>query len=474
MPNVVIVGGGISGLSLAYRLQLLTRNCQVIVLERDSRLGGTIGTERRDGFLVEIGPNGFLDNKSSTLNLSNEIGLTDQLVRASEVASRNRFVFMDGKLRALPTSFGSFLRSGVLSWRGKLSILVERFRSAKREESDETIADFFRRRIGREATEKLADAFVTGIYAGDPEVLSLRASFPRLAEMEGQYGSLVKGMAAAARQRRKEAAAAGRPSPRGNAMWSFHGGVGMLIERLRERLNCPPIVGVRVHRIEQNTERDAEGRLRWSVKAEGRDGWTADAVVLVCPAYEQATILGDVDNEIAEQIRGIPYAPVAVVAMGYRRSDVPGLIDGFGYLVPHREQRDVLGVQWCSSIFTDRAPEDTVLFRVMCGGWRRRDILDWEDERLLKTIECELRLAMNIQAKPIFHHVIRWHRAIPQYLCGHLDLIRTIDERVSKYPGLFLGGNCYRGVSLNDCVERSYELARRIARYLAGKDSSSN
>ncbi|HEY1860751.1 MAG TPA: protoporphyrinogen oxidase, partial [Gemmataceae bacterium] len=423
----------------------------------------------RDGFLIEIGPNGFLDNKPSTVNLTNEVGLTDQLVPASEAAARNRLVFLDGQLRALPTGLLAFLRSNLLTWRGKLSVFAERFRSPRRDDIDESVADFFRRRIGREATEKLADAFVTGIYAGDPELLSLRASFPRLAEMERQAGSLLKGMATAARQRRKEAAATGMPAGRGNQMWSLRGGLGVLIERLRERLREAPIPQVRVRRIER---RAASGGVPcWTVHAEGHDHWPADAVVLACPAYEQAAILSELDPALAEQIYGIPYTRVAVIALGYRRQDVPGSLDGFGYLVPQRDRRDLLGVQWCSSIFPDRAPPGTVLLRAMCGGWHRGEMVGWDDGRLLKASESELRLTMGIQSPPIFHHIIRWERAIPQYLCGHLDRLRRIEERVAAFPGLFLTGNCYRGVALNDCVERSDELAQKVVRYLSASKS---
>jgi oxygen-dependent protoporphyrinogen oxidase len=447
-------------------LQQAAPTCQIVVLERDNRLGGTVGTERRDGFVVETGPNGFLDNKPYAVDLSNEIGLTNQLIPASEAAARNRFLFLDNKLRALPTGLLAFLRSDLLSWRGKLNVVAERFRSAKRPEGDESVADFFRRRIGREATEKLADAFVTGIYAGDPEQLSLTASFPRLADMERQFGSLLKGMAATARKRRKEAQAAGKPANRGNQMWSFRGGLSVLIEQLRLRLRCPPIPNVRVCGIERHAESNSRGIRRWTIRAKGHADWEADAVVLACPAYEQAAILTELDGALAEEIGGIPYVRVAVVALGYRRQDVPGPLDGFGFLVPQRDQRDVLGVQWCSTIFPERAPSGSVLLRAMCGGWHRGELVDWDDDRLLNAVETELRLTMGIQSKPIFQQIIRWPRAIPQYLCGHLDRVERIENRASNFPGLFLGGNCYRGVALNDCVEQGALLAQRVARYL--------
>jgi oxygen-dependent protoporphyrinogen oxidase len=184
-------------------------------------------------------------------------------------------------------------------------------------------------------------------------------------------------------------------------------------------------------------------------------------------------MLADLDADLAALIDGIPYNRVAVVALGYRASDVPGSVDGFGYLSPQRTRRDVLGVQWCSSIFPDRAPPGMVLLRAMCGGWNRGEMIDWSDEQLLGAVRAELAQTMHIQAAPVFHHIVRWHRAIPQYHLGHLERVALIEERVSRHRGLYLGGNAYRGVALNDCVEQAGLLADRIASDLAAPSGSS-
>ncbi len=205
----------------------------------------------------------------------------------------------------------------------------------------------------------------------------------------------------------------------------------------------------------------------WRVQSNGRDGWDAEVVVLACPAPQQAAILAAQDADLAAQIDGIPYNRVAVVALGYRAADVPRSLEGFGYLSPRRERRDVLGVQWCSSIFPERAPPGTVLLRAMCGGWNRPEMLDWDDERLVNAVRGELRSALRIKAAPIFQHLVRWWRAIPQYHLGHLDRVAWIEGRLSRHPGLFLGGNAYRGVALNDCVEQADLLAERVAGYLS-------
>ncbi len=464
MPRVVIVGGGISGLTLAYRLQRRAPDAEVIVLEERARLGGTIGTERRDGFQVEIGPNGFLDNKPFALALCRDLGLGDKLLAASEAARRNRFLFLDGRLRLLPTGLFSFLWTDVLSWRTRLEMVAERFRPPQRDGRDESIDAFVRRRVGRKMAETLADAFVTGIYAGDPKLLSIRAAFPRLAALEREHGSVLRGMGQSARQHRMEAVARGEPPPQPGRMWSFREGLEALIDRLRDRLRFAPLTGVSV----RTTVRLPDGG--WRIQSEGRDGWDAEAVVLACPAHQQASILADEDAELATAIDGIAYNRVAVVALGYRAADVPGSLDGFGYLSPQREGRDVLGVQWCSSIFPDRAPPGMVLLRAMCGGWNRPEMLDWDDERLAGAVREELRRAMRIGATPIFRHIVRWNRAIPQYHLGHLERVAWIEGRLSSHSGLFLGGNAYHGVALNDCVEQAERLAEYVALFLrAGK-----
>jgi oxygen-dependent protoporphyrinogen oxidase len=459
--RVVIVGGGISGLALAYRLEQLAPAIEVTVLEQLPRIGGTIHTEQLEGFRVEAGPNGFLDSNPATLKLCHALGLGDRLVAASEAAGRNRFLLLDGRLQRLPNSLLSFLFTGALGWRSKLALLTERFRSPRRESGDESVEDFAIRRAGRQVAETLVDAFVTGIHAGDPRLLSVQAAFPRLTALEREHGSVLRGMAISRKQRRAEAVAAGRPPPSPPRLWSFREGLGLLIDTLRQHLRRPPFVGVRVRRVQW------KGR-GWRIEAEGRDAWEADAVVLTCPAHAQAEMLADVDPALAEEIAGIAYNAVAVVGLGYRDADVPVSLEGFGYLAPQRPPRDVLGVQWCSSIFPDRAPPGFVLLRAICGGWRRPEVVGWDDERLTEAVRADLRQVLRIEAAPLFRRIVRWPRAIPQYHLGHLERVARVESRLAQHPGLYLGGNAYHGVALNDCVEQAGLLAERILPHLAG------
>ena len=459
MTRIVVVGGGISGLTLAYRLEQRLPTAQVVVLEQQARLGGKIDTLQRDGFRVEAGPNGFLDTNPVTVDLCRELGLGDRLTAASDAAGRNRYMLLNGRLRLLPGSMASFLTSSILSWRGKLNLLAERFRPPRRDDADESIDAFVRRRAGAEVAETLADAFVTGIYAGDPKLLSVGAAFPRLVRMEREHGSVRNGFVAAARKQKAET------QGRAGRTWSFREGLSLLIETLRSRLRTPPTLGVAV----QSVRRLPEGN--WQVRVEGRDAWTVDAVALTCPAYQQAVLLADEDAELAAKIDGIAYNRVAVVALGYRRSDMPMSLEGFGYLSPQRERRDVLGVQWCSSIFLERSPEGAILLRALCGGWNRPEIVDWDDDRLLAAVRGELRQAMSVEVAPMFHQIVRWQKAIPQYHLGHLERVDQIEQRVAMHPGLFLGGNAYRGVALNDCVEQAGSVAERMANFVIESSS---
>jgi oxygen-dependent protoporphyrinogen oxidase len=303
--------------------------------------------------------------------------------------------------------------------------------------------------------EVLVDAFVTGIHAGDPKLLSVRAAFPRLAALEEQYGSVIKGLIISAKQRRQDAAAGGQVSERPGRLWSFREGLRLLIESLHQRLRGPMILGATVKRL----ERKPDG---WIVRGEGRDGWDADAVVLACPTYQQAGMLADIDSQLAEMVGTIPYNRVAVVALGFRRSDIPVSLDGFGYLTPRGSRHDVLGVQWCSSTYPGRAPEGMVLLRAICGGWQRPELVGWNDARLVQAVLAELRVTQQVGAAPVFQRIIRWDRAIPQYLVGHLERVASIEARAARFPGLFLAGNAYKGIALNDCTEQAELLAKWV------------
>jgi oxygen-dependent protoporphyrinogen oxidase len=316
--------------------------------------------------------------------------------------------------------------------------------------------------LGSEAADTLADAFVAGIHAGNPATLSLPAAFPRLAALEREHGSIMKGMKAVAKEKRRLARAQGQAAPPPQRMWSFAGGLRVWIEALAARLKLPARTGVE---IEQITPPIA-GQKDWKVRARNGEHWSAEAVVLTCPAPAQANLLRALDAELARKIDGIAYVPVLVVALGFRAADVPNKLDGFGYLTPQRLGRDVLGVQWCSSIYPGRSGTGQVLLRALCGGAGRRDIVDWSDERLIAAVRKELLASLRITEAPLFSQIIRWPQALPQYELGHLERVACIQKLSREKPGLFLAGNAYGGVSLNDCTERAGPLAGEIVTFL--------
>jgi oxygen-dependent protoporphyrinogen oxidase len=247
-------------------------------------------------------------------------------------------------------------------------------------------------------------------------------------------------------------------------MWSFREGLGLLINTLTQRLPTPPELGVEITLVHKNSDGT------WGILARDNRTWIAEALVLACPAYQQAALLDRVDQRLADDIGGIAYAAIIVVGLGFRKEDVPVSLDGFGYIAPQRTRRDVLGVQWCSSIFPGRAPEGAVLLRAMAGGWHRPEMMTWDDDRLLLAVRSELRLALCIDAAPVFHEIIRWPRAIPQYHLGHLERVKRIEDRLAVHHGLFLTGNAYHGVALNDCTEQSGQLTDKIHKFLTNTE----
>ncbi len=461
MPHVVVVGGGLTGLTVAFRLKQFAPGAAVTVLEPRDRPGGNIVTEMHRGFRVEGGPNGFLDRTPAVPDLVRDLGLSDRLVAASDGSRKNRYVFVGNKLRKLPGGPFGLLTTSLLSLRGKWQLLTEPWRKTPSPDAEESVHEFVTRRAGKEAADVFADALVTGIHGGDPVLLSVAAAFPRLPVMEREAGSIVRGFMRAAKKRKADAKAQNEPPPGPMKMWSFREGLGVLVEGLSARLGASVKCGVAVQSVMEETS-----VAPWKVYGESGYAWSADAVVLACPAYEQAAILAELNQPLADELATIPYNRIAVVALGYHANHCPGRHDGFGYIAPQNTRRDVLGVQWCSSIFPDRAPQGYVLWRALCGGVHRAEQVEWDDDRLAKAVHEEIKLAMGVTGEPVFRRIVRWPNAIPQYVIGHLDRVARIDAHARAHPGLFLTGNSFRGVAMADCVDQAGEVAAKVALYL--------
>jgi len=453
--RVVIVGCGITGLTLAYELTTTERDLDVLCLEASTRAGGNIGTLAEEGFVCEWGPNGFLDNAPATLDLVRRLGLSSRLLR-SNAAAATRFLFHRGALRKLGAR--AFLTSGLVSLKGRARLLTEPFRRRAPDGEDESIEAFAARRIGPEAAAVLVDAMVSGIYAGDIRKLSLRATFPKLWQLERDHGSLVRGMLAQKRQAR-----AGGPTGPGGRLTSFAAGLGELIDALASALAERGRLGAGVSRVTRS------GGASFRLDLTDGTQILADSVVLACPAWSAAPMLRELDTTLAATLAEILSAPVVVVHLGFDERALGGRPNGFGYLVPSGEGLQTLGTLWTSSIFPNRAPQGKVLLTSMIGGARHPEAVELADDRAQATALCDLRTTMGITSEPGFVRVFKHERGIPQYTLGHPQRLATIEARLSALPGLYLAGNSYRGISMNACIEEARTLAPRILESLSAR-----
>jgi protoporphyrinogen/coproporphyrinogen III oxidase len=451
MGRIAIIGGGISGLSLAFFLLEKNPHLDLLVFESGQRPGGKIWTEKTDGFLCEGGVNGFLDNRPRTLELSEKVSA--EPLRSND-ASRKRFIFSGGRLRRLPESPPAFFASGLMSLAGKLRIAAEVIIPGNPGE-DETLAAFARRRLGREAYEKLIDPMASGIYAGNPETLSLRACFPKVHDLEKRYGGLIKGMLRLQREKKRQGSSEKVGAGPGGILTSFSGGMGVLVDAIRDRLGDRLKLGSKVTGI------DKKGGGYSLFFADGSSS-DADTVVSASPAYAVSEMVKDLDKKLSGLVAEIPYPSLSVVCLGYRKEKIKMSVDAFGFLIPSRENRRILGTLYDSSIFPGRAPEGYVLLRSMVGGARASSLALEEDSRLIDMVKRELSDIMGIRSDPDFVRVYKHELAIPQYLVGHLERLRNIDLMLQRHKYLYLTGNAYRGIGVNDCIENSSELAKKI------------
>lgn len=476
MKKVVIAGAGLSGLSTAYALEQLAAQekleLEVTVVEKELRCGGKIWSIRDHGYLCEWGPNGFLDNKPATLELCAQLGLNDVLQRSNDNA-RKRFVYADKQLHQLPENALMFLRSELLSWFGKMRLVGEIMVPKKKDAQDETLADFGRRRLGAEALNKLIAPMAGGIFAGDPETMSVKSCFPRIAELEQQYGGLLRALLKLARKKRQEKKAgqqvASAAGP-GGVLTSFDDGIQVLVDRLREQIGARSITGTEVraiHKVDGAADGNDAG-AQYRVELDDGSSLDADVVISAVPAYAAATIFAGLEPTAARLLAEIPYASMNVVCFGYSAADLDCELDGFGYLIPRQEHCSVLGTLWDSSIFTCRADEGKVLLRSMMGGATNPAAIDLTDDQVQILVQADLKRIMGITSPPEFVRIFRHERAIPQYVVGHAQRLTEIKDALAHHPGVILTGNAYAGIGLNDCVANGQKAARQALDVIRG------
>ena len=459
--RLVVVGGGITGLAAAHHALELARErriaLELTLVEARERLGGTIATERAGGFLIEAGPDFFLSEKPWALALCRRLGLEDRLAR-TEDRYRKVFVWHAGRLHPLPdgwellapTRLAPFLSSRLFSWPGKLRMAFDLV-LPRGIADDESLGAFVRRRLGREALERVAQPLVAGIYTADPDDLSLTATMPRFAELEKQERSIILGL----RRARRRARETGVSGARWSLFVTLKEGMEELVAALATRLQPGTVLlKQRVAGVERRGD-------RWRVAtAEGAD-LDADRVIVATESHAAARMLRYVDPTLATLLAEIPYASSATVTLGYRRADVAHPLDGFGFVVPHAQKRALLACTFSSVKYAGRAPEGDVLLRAFVGGALNEAVLELDDAPLVMRARAELREALGITAAPALARVFRWPKAMPQYHVGHLARVETIERRAGALPGLDLAGGAYRGVGIADCVRSGEAAAER-------------
>jgi oxygen-dependent protoporphyrinogen oxidase len=453
--DVVVIGAGISGLAVAHGLA--KRGRTVSVLESAAVPGGVIATSRRDGALFERGPNSTLDTSPRIGELLREVGIDGARENASEAAAI-RYVVRDGALVALPTSPPAFFTTHAFTLGAKLRLFREPFIAPTPPGVEESIAAFVRRRLGSEFLDYAIDPFVAGIYAGDPERISVAAAFPRLLALEQKYGSLIKGQIKGARERKKSGEVAKNAAP----SFSFRDGMLTLtdgIARTLPGLEC----GVRVTRL----AREGDGYIVAGTRNGEPRELRARAVIIATPAPEASGLVAALAPDAARALASIEYAPVAIVASLYRRADVGHSLVGFGFLVPRVESRTLLGTLFSSSMFDARAPEGSVLMTTFVGGRRNPDKVALNDAEMGAMVQRELADLVAAKAAPQWQEIVRWPQAIPQYDLGHLARIAHVERAEAARPGLWFCANYRGGVAVGDRITRGDTLAGEIDAWLA-------
>ncbi len=471
--NILIIGGGIAGLATAYYLKKGLKkkgvgSCRITLIEKGSRLGGNIITERLDGFLIEGGPDCFLSEKPWALALCRELGLEEELLPTKK-PSGTTYVYSYGRLHPLPegiilmvpTKVLPLIRDSLISWRGKLRMAMEPFIPKRKETADESLAEFVRRRLGEEVLQKIAQPLVAGIHAGDPETMSVRASFPKFVEMEEKYGSLVRGMLHRMKAMRSMAK---KKDGKGLTMFvALKSGMQLLVDTLIDRIKGDVTIlkDTAVNKVEKEDD-------HYTVETESGESLRAHALVVATPAWVAAELLEALDEELSGILKSIPYVSTATVSLGYERDRLSHPMDGFGFVVPEKEGRTIMAATWTSSKWEGRAPEGKALIRCFVGGAKRGELVHLDDAELIRLVKKDLSDIMGIEEEPLFVRIYRWHRAMPQYTIGHIERVETIERLCASYSGLYLTGSAYHGIGISDTVREAESTAEKVIATLLG------
>ena len=462
LHSVAVIGGGIAGLAAAHAMTTINPSLDIVLVEAQHRLGGKILTETVDGFVIEGGPDSFVSYKPWALELCQKVGLGDRLTGTNKDQSttyifhRERLIPLpEGLMLLAPTRLIPFARSPLFSMMGKLRMGMDLLIPRRNEPGEESLAGFVRRRLGGEAVERLARPLLAGIYAGDPERMSLKATFPQFSELEKQYGGLIRGMLARRRQMAQKA-----PSPYTMFM-TLRGGLGELVETLvKQSHRVQLLTGVQAIRLSYRKNSGYDLTL-----ANGKV-LSAQALVLATPAFVTAELLEGFDGVLARELRAIRYVSTATVSLAFPRKGFPHPLNGFGFLVSGKRLGPIMACTWTSTKFPHRAPMDHVLLRCFVGGEGREEAAELSEEALIRMVWEGLQTALGMSENPVLVKVYRWLKANPQYDIGHLERVEAIEKQLSHYPGLFLAGAAYHGVGIPECIQSGTKTAQAVLAYL--------
>ena len=464
--NIVIIGGGITGLAAAYRLSEIKKeknlDYEITLLEASDRLGGIIETEERDGFLLENGPDSFISEKPWAVDLCKKLGIANEIIETQK-SFRRSFIYKKGKLIPVPKGFylitptdsKTLWKTSLISPSCKLRMILEPLIPIKKDNEDESVASFITRRFGKEALRRLGQPMIGGIYTADPERLSLKATFPQFLEMEKEYGSLIR----AFQKTKTERQASG---PRYRLFLSLRQGLQQLVDILSERLEQEGIK-FRLTAPVKAIEKDES----WKIVLENTESFKADAICVALPTHAASHLFSRLSRNLSHELREIPYESVATVNIAFRREEVNHPLNGFGYVVPAIENRGVVGCTFSSVKFPNRAPQGRVLLRLFIGGAFGREMFELDDAGMEILVRDELRQTLGIEATPKFISIKRWPRSMPQYHLGHLERVRKIESEMEKLSGVYLAGNAYQGVGIPDSIKSGEEMAQAMNEYLS-------
>ena len=461
--SAAIIGGGISGLAAALELVERSPDIRVEVFERDERPGGVLRTGEEDGILFELGPDSMLRKLPWGMDLCKRIGLSDQMV-PTEPEAAGVYTIFDGRLVRMPEALTlvapqkiwPMVRTPILSWRGKLRMAAERVLPRRRNDGDESLAKFARRRFGAEALQRIIQPMAGGIYMGDPELLGMQAAFPQLVAAEREFGSLIKWSRSSALKKKSPA-----DRSRETLFTAPLKGFGQLVEAIASRL---PVNTLRLnHSVEKLRHIDGRWRIQGEHSSEKKPFEEEfDLVVIASPARHASALVADSDSRLAELLSSIQYTSCVVINLAYPRNAIGHPLDASGIIVPEVENRAINACTFSSVKYRGRSPEDTALLRVFVGGPGQSQAIDLSDDALVESVCGELQKFLKIESSPFFQRIIRWRDTMPQYYVNHLQLVDEIESRVDRLSGLALTGNAYRGVGIPHCIHQAQRAVERL------------